>query len=207
MRVMAHKLYISHTSPFARTTRVVAREKGLMDRIEEVVVDPFQDPAELIAANPAGLIPALERDDGGKPMIDSALIAAWLDHLPSDKPGLLPAGGPERLAVRQVESLGRTLTDKSVNLVYEKRRPAERQHEFYLDRWRRQASRLIGALDGELALLRGPLSVGSIAAVSALAHYDFRHPEIDWRTPYPALAGWLDEMSERESFAQTKPYE
>lgn len=204
---MALKLFISHTSPFARTARVVAREKGLMDRLEEVVVDPFQNPAELIAANPAGLIPALERDDGGKPIIDSALIAAWLDHLPSSQPGLLPAGGPDRLAVRQIEALARTLTDKSVNLVFEKRRPAEQQFERYLTRWRDQAMRMIGALDGELERLQGPLSLGSIAAVSALAHYDFRHPEIDWRTPFPALAGWLDEMSARPSFALTKPQE
>ena len=49
---MSMKLYITAPSPFARKCRIVAHEKGLAGRIEEVVVDPYANAPELLASNP-----------------------------------------------------------------------------------------------------------------------------------------------------------
>lgn len=46
------KLYITAPSPFARKCRIVAREKDLVDRIEEIVVDPYASDPALVAVNP-----------------------------------------------------------------------------------------------------------------------------------------------------------
>ena len=46
------KLYITTPSPFARKVRIVAREKGLSERVEEIAVDPYANAPELLATNP-----------------------------------------------------------------------------------------------------------------------------------------------------------
>ena len=45
------KLYITTPSPFSRKVRIVAHEKGLADRIEEIAVDPYANAPELLASN------------------------------------------------------------------------------------------------------------------------------------------------------------
>ena len=58
------KLYITAPSPFARKCRIVAREKGLIDRIEEIAVDPYANAPELLASNPVVQVPTLIAEDG-----------------------------------------------------------------------------------------------------------------------------------------------
>ena len=58
------KLYITAPSPFARKVRIVAREKGLSDRIEEIATDPYADAPDLFASNPIVQVPALIAADG-----------------------------------------------------------------------------------------------------------------------------------------------
>lgn len=201
------RLYVSLTSPYARMTRAVVIEKGLEGRVQEVVVNPFEDPAELIAANPAGLVPALAREDGGKPILDSRLICAWLDHLPSSAPPLLPAEGPARMAVRQAEALAQILTDKSVELVMEKRRPADKQMPTAIGRASAQILRVARALKTEVDAQPAPVTLGTIAIACALGHLDFRHRELIWRKDAPELAAWLDAFAQRPSLARTAPRE
>jgi len=70
------KLYITAPSPFARKCRIVAREKGLIDRIEEIVVDPYANAPELLASNPVVQVPTLIAEDG-LPISDSPVICEY----------------------------------------------------------------------------------------------------------------------------------
>ena len=60
------QLIMSPASPFVRSVRVLLRETGLIDRVDEVQVatSPMASAAEALAANPTGKIPALTRADG-----------------------------------------------------------------------------------------------------------------------------------------------
>lgn len=204
------RLFMSLTSPYARMARVVLREKGLHEQVEEVVVDPYGDPDALLAANPSGLVPALTRDDGPN-IIDSRLICAWLDHLPSDAPALLPEGGPARLSARIGEAMGQQLTDMSVAMVMERRRPVAVQHPPFLERRRTQTLRLAGVLwdqvpeDERAGDPAATTSLGCIAMACALGHVAFRHADLDWRGPNPALASWFDAYSQRPAMRDTAP--
>ncbi len=198
------RLFISLTSPYARMARVVLREKKLLDRVSEVVVDPYADPAELIATNPTGVIPALARDDGPA-LFQSSLICAWLDHLPSDTPPLLPEGGMARLEARLGDALAQQLTDVSVAMVMERRRPAERQWPDAQERREAKALRIAAAACDYVSGPCAPTSLGDIAIACALAYLDFRLKTVDWRGPNPPLAEWLDAFQMRDSMTATAP--
>jgi len=65
------KLYLNKTSPYARLTMVVAREKDLVERLALEWTDPWTDSAELLRANPFSRVPTLVTDDG-LTIVDSA---------------------------------------------------------------------------------------------------------------------------------------
>jgi glutathione S-transferase len=76
------RLWHNPASPFARKVRIVARESGLLPRIEEiaVMVSPVNPNADLAARNPLVKIPALQTDDGNV-LYDSSVICEYLDSL------------------------------------------------------------------------------------------------------------------------------
>ena len=143
------KLYITGPSPYARKCRIVAREKGLADRIEEIAVDPYANAPELLVANPLVQVPTLIADDG-LPLNDSPVICEYLDAIGSG-PRLLPDGGPDRLRVRRMEALANGALEMGVKLVLEKRRPEHERSPSWIERWTTNMGR---ALDGlELSLI------------------------------------------------------
>ena len=75
--VPPNALHISRASPFSRKCRVVAREKGLADQVEEVTADfPYED-AGYTRINPLGQARALETGEGV--LFNRPVICAYLD--------------------------------------------------------------------------------------------------------------------------------
>ncbi len=74
------QLYITPTSPYARVVGIVILEKGLAERVEIIVAETRRAESPYYRINPSGRVPYLVADDGVG-LEDSALIAAYLDHL------------------------------------------------------------------------------------------------------------------------------
>lgn len=74
------KLRFNKLSPFARKVRIVAREAGIADRIEEIetTVSPVAPNESLARENPLVKIPALVTD-AGDTLYDSGVICEYLD--------------------------------------------------------------------------------------------------------------------------------
>src|SRR3546814_3872063 len=85
-------LLYSPTSPYARKVRVLIRECGLSERIDEQIALPLDDPAALLAATPLGKVQALRLDDGTV-LFDSRVICAWLAAQ-----GRAQAGSPDSMS-------------------------------------------------------------------------------------------------------------
>ena len=196
------KLYITVPSPFARKCRIVAREKGLIDRIEEIVVDPYANAPELLASNPVVQVPTLIAEDG-LPVSDSPVICDYLDVLGSG-PRLLPTDGAERLRVRRLETLGNQALEMGVKLVLEKRRPEAERSPSWMDRWTTNMAHVLDALEAA-APTPDPLDIGVITAGCAVTWIGFRHPDFDWRTGRPALVSLQAALENRPSFRDTFP--
>jgi glutathione S-transferase len=196
------KLYITQPSPFARKVRIVAREKGLAGRIEEIAVDPYADAPELMATNPVVQVPTLVAEDG-LPLTDSLVICEYLDAL-GDGPRLVPADGAERLRVRRLETLANGALEMGVKRVLELRRPEHERSPSWIARWTRNLGRALDALEAA-APRPEPLDVGVVTTGLLLTWLDFRHPDIDWRAGRPGLVALQATLEQRPSFAETAP--
>jgi len=192
------QLFYSPTSPFARKTRVAVREYGLADRVEEVAVDPWQTPIELVQHNPLSKIPALRLDDG-MTLPDSELIMDYLDSLAA-------TGARDWSAARRAR-LGDGLIEAAVAMIVElKKRPAELFYQGRVDRQIDAIRRTLDVLEGEASALGADTGGRTeITLGCALGYIDFRFPELDWRGAHPAIAAWYARFSARPSMQATKP--
>ena len=196
------KLYITAPSPFARKCRIVAREKGLIDRIEEIAVDPYANAPELRASNPVVQVPTLIADDG-LPINDSPVICEYLDALGAG-PRLRPADGPERLRVRRLETLANGALELGVKLLLETRRPGHERSPSWMERWSANMGRALDGLEAA-APDASRLDMGVITAGVAVTGSGFRHPDFDWKTGRPGLVALQTTLEARPGFRETRP--
>lgn len=198
------QLLISPTSPYARKARVLVREKGLLEQVEETFLNPHQDPAELLARNRLGKIPVLVRDDGDA-LYDSPVICEYLDCL-TDSPRLIPASGEARWAVLRAQALADGILDLAVAIVMERARPESEQSPKSMARWREKIERAVGGMSETLSAMRTDgFDLGRVACAVTLGYLDFRLPEYDWRAAQPELIDWYANVAARRSMEETAP--
>jgi len=195
------KLIMSPPSPFARKARVLLRETGLIDRVEEEQVSstPLNSAPEILAANPLGKIPALIREDGPA-IYDSRVITRYLDDMADAN--LYPKGS--LYEVLTLEATADELMVVTVGMIY-----GERFREDAADwteaQWGK-AARAIAAINSRwMSHLNGPLNMAQIAVSCALSYVDLRHDARNWRHGNEALANWQAEFENRDSMQATKP--
>ena len=202
------QLFYSPTSPYARKCRVVARERGLMADLEEVICNPMEDPAALHASNPLGKVPCLVLDDG-MAVFDSPVIAEYLDGL-GNTPALIPAAGSARFKVLVAAALAQGMTDAAFNMTMEGRRPEAQRSPETIARWRNAVLRGLDQMTAHLKGLPGALSpdgltMGHIAAGTLLGYLDLRHGSLAWRKGRDELATWFEGFNARPSMRETDP--
>ena len=195
------KLYYSHASPYARCCRVLRLEKQLAAQVDEVLVDPLQNPAELIVSNPLGKIPCLVLDDG-ETLYDSTVICAYFNEQGS---------GPDLYShhrtswqVRKWQALSQGMLDVAVALRIEKTKPEPQQSTFWLERQRIALRSSLATLEADLNQLPGD-GLLPLHLTCMLAYLDFRHSELDWQTGYDRLANWYQPWLQRPSLIATAP--
>ncbi|MFM9978514.1 MAG: glutathione S-transferase N-terminal domain-containing protein [Sphingomonadaceae bacterium] len=133
------KLFYSPTSPYARIVRIALIEKRLDRAVEFVPVNPLEDETgSLESVNPLAKVPTLVTDSG-EALYDSRIICDYLDIVAPD-PRLIPEDETRIHAMRDV-ALGIGIMDAALAIVMERRRPAEHQSHFWINRWTLAAER------------------------------------------------------------------
>ncbi|HTE15945.1 MAG TPA: glutathione S-transferase, partial [Burkholderiales bacterium] len=184
------RLWHNPASPFARKVRIVARETGLLPRIQEisVMVSPVNPNADLAVHNPLVKIPALQTDDG-KVLYDSSVICEYLDSLHTGA-HIIPSDTMRWDALR-LQSLCDGMLDAAVLCRYEM---AVRPEKSRWDDWvKGQFTKIRNGLDAlatEAPAWSGRFGIGQIAAACVLGYLDFRFADENWREPRPPLAKW-----------------
>jgi len=200
------KLLASPTSPYTRKVRVVLTEKRIDCELENVDVQPADNPVN--AHNPLGKIPTLVLDDGTA-LYDSRVIVEFLDSV-SPISRLIPDEMRERVAVRRWEALADGVLDAGLLVRYESLRDRNEQSAAWvgkqLARMRRGMEQMQGELDGRSWCHNGRYSLADIAVGCCLGWLGFRKPgDIDWHAQYLGLAQHYKKLMERAAFADTAP--
>ncbi|MFY9209629.1 MAG: glutathione S-transferase [Aestuariivita sp.] len=198
------KLMMAAPSPFVRKVRVLVREAGMTDQVEEVeiLVSPSAAPDDLLAANPLGKIPALVREYGPT-LYDSRVICRFLND--RAKAAFYPEA---RLwEVLTLEATADGIMDAAILMVYETRFREEGQRsQPWVDAQWAKVDRALSALESRwISHLAGSVDMGQIALGCALGYLDFRHADRNWREGRPQLAAWFAEFESRDSMQATRP--
>ena len=199
------RLWHNPASPFARKVRIISRETGLAESIEEVgiAVSPVKPHADLARENPLVKIPALSTPQDGT-LYDSDVICEYLDSLRGVK--FFPKSGPERWRELRLQALGDGILEASVLMRYEN---AVRPQELRWGDWiAGQFDKVRGGLDAlerECAGWGERFAIGEVTAACVLGYLDFRFPDEKWRATRPGLEKWFEKISQRPSVKATVP--
>ena len=199
------KLFFSPLSPYVRKVNVVLHELGKVDAVEfaEIATTAFQSDTGLIASNPLGKIPALERPDGPT-LYDSRVICRFLNDAHGGS--LYPQSG-RQWETLTLEATGDGIMDCAVSMAYEVwLRPEAEQSKQWIEAQWSKIARALGVLNARwVSHLEGPLDIGQIAVGCALGYLDLRHDARGWRDGNDALAGWFEKFDSRDAMRATAP--
>ena len=199
------KLLWSSRSPFVRKVMLVAHEKGLASRIEQVrtIVAPTKPNPDVMTLNPLSKLPTLILDNG-QAIYDSRVICEYLDGL-TPTPRLFPADSAERLDALRRQALADGMLDVMLSWLSERARPADRQSPELLAALQLKFKTSFDALEREIpALQKAVFGIGHIAIGAVVGYADFRYAKENWRDGRPALAAFAKDFAAHPSFKATE---
>lgn len=200
------KLVVSLTSPYARKVRIAALEQGIA--FDMVIDVPWNEDTGVIKLNPLGKVPVWVTPSGDA-ISDSRVIVQYLDTL--SRKTLFAIDATQSIKVKQLEALADGIMDASLCLFAErKKRPAELQHPWWIDRQFGKVHRGLAQLEAQIAkapyFYGDSLTVADIAVACALGYVGLRFSaDFNWQERYPHLAAFYDRMMQRESVNSTVP--
>ena len=175
---------------------------------EHESISVFRTYDQFKAINPVVKAPSFVCDDGTV-LMDSTLILDYLESIAPAKRRLMPAGVEARKEALRVVGLAMAGCEKGVSLLYERdKRPAEKQHQPWLDRVTEQANAAFAELERAAAKanpwLQGKAFNAADVAVACawrFAQY-YDSAEIP-AARYPALAAYSARAEALPEFAST----
>lgn len=180
-------LYDAPRCPYCARVRIVLAEKGIDHGVAEVDLD--DRPAWIYVKNPTGKVPVIE-DDDGLILPESAVIDEYLEERFPGTP-LWPDDPGER-------ALGRLLVERFDRLgdAYYALKRGEDRARIWLER---QLAELDQILETQQFLSGSQYGLADIAyvpwVIRAQAQLGVSYEA------FPALAGWLERVSERPAVA------
>ena len=158
--------------------------------------------------NPLLKAPTLITDDGVV-LMDSSLILDYLASVDSGIAALTPSKAPQRLEALRATGLALTVMEKAVQRHYERMlRPAEKQHEPWVDRVMGQLSAGLSAMDAELpgsAWISGELGLADITVACAFGFTHALLADVVETSRYPNLGAFCARAEALPPFRAAPP--
>ena len=176
-------------SPYVRRVAISLQCLGLP--FEHRSISVFRQIDQFKEFNPVVKAPSLVCDDGTV-LMDSTLILQYAESLAGPGRSLMPPGTREAQRALRVIGLALAACEKSIQIIYERHlRPAEKQHEPWVERVTGQLLTAYGALEQEVT--RGALQTGrgtiNQAGITAAVAWHFTQamiPQIVSSAAFPA---------------------
>jgi glutathione S-transferase len=179
-------------SPYVRRTAITLHLLELP--FEHKPVSVFRQFDQFAAINPVVKAPTLVLDDGSC-LMDSTLIIDYAECLAGPARSPMPSSpAPRAHALRSV-GLALAACEKTAQIVYEQQlRPAEKQHQPWLDRVRGQLLAAYGLLEREhddaACVSGGRINQAGITVAVAWAFTRHMLPDVLDAASFPRLAAW-----------------
>ena len=158
--------------------------------------------------NPLLKAPTLLTDDGVA-LMDSSLILDYLAGVDSGIAALTTSKAPQRLEALRATGLALTVMEKAVQRYYERMlRPAEKQHEPWVDRVMGQLSAGLSAMDAELpgsAWISGELGLADITVACAFGFTHALLADVVETSRYPNLGAFCARAEALPPFRAAPP--
>lgn len=195
------QLYMTKTSPFARKCRMVAIERGLTDKIEEIDARVRTAENEVLEICPLGRVPTLTGPDG-LALTDSTVICEYLDRA-AGPPILHGDSWVDKVARAPSWALAEGLLESLAWRTREFRRPPEERSPSFIAY---EGARQVRVYDWLEASPPDPVrrDIGHIGLAVALDYGLYRFPEEDWRAGRPRLAAWFESECSKSAFKETQ---
>jgi glutathione S-transferase len=139
-------------SPYVRRVAISLKYMGLAFTHEPVSV--FRHFDRFASINPVVKAPTLVLDDGTV-LMDSTLMLEYLEQLAPRERRLMPDTLSDLARSQRIIGLALAASEKSVQIVYERLRPAEKQDESWMARVRGQLAQAYDLLEAECASFKG----------------------------------------------------
>lgn len=195
-------LYINTTSPFVRLVRLAIEEKGLQDRVQMELVDPWADPAAFLKANPAGRVPVLTTDNGHV-FAEAHLILRYLDEIA--QPAVFPSEDLARTLEIAAPALG--ATEASTAIIIGRKSSSSFDTDMVGSKRFRSIASGLTWLDANLPRdFADRPDIANFAAVTLIDYVLFRFTDRDWLADLPALRAWRERQKGHPSVEATMPY-
>ncbi|SDQ27991.1 Glutathione S-transferase [Paraburkholderia fungorum] len=177
-------------SPYVRRVAICLKLMKLDFEHESVSVFSTYD--QFAKINPVVKAPTLVAGDG-RCVMDSTVILQYLATLAGPEPRLFPTRPDDALRAARLTGLALAACEKTVQIVYERNlRPAEKQHEPWVQRVRTQLLAAYAELEREVAAATLPTRQEQFDAadVTVAVAWDFTQmmlPEIVDKAEHPHL--------------------
>lgn len=200
------KLLYTVNSPYARKVRIVAAEKHIDIKLEEVVLADPDCPVKQY--NPLGKVPVLVLSDGDS-LYDSRVIAEYLDNR-TPLAHLIPKDNSSKSAVRRWEALADGVCDAAVAVMLEQRKPEQLQDAAFITKQMDKVTRGLSALNNDLDqnkwCVDDTFSLADIAVGCTLGYVNLRFSQvINLAKDYPNLERLQSSLLKRQSFQDSMP--
>ncbi|MFK4444598.1 glutathione S-transferase [Caballeronia udeis] len=195
-------------SPYVR--RVAIGLKLLELDFEHRSVSVFSGFEEFRKLNPVVKAPTLILDDG-QSLMDSTLILDYVTAIAKADVTSTPEHAEDRLRATRLTGLALAACEKTVQIVYERNlRPAEKQHEPWIDRVSTQLLAAYAVLEAELGLGTLPLDAGRLGQAGVIVAVAWRFtqmmvPKIVVAAEYPNLQSFSAFAERQPAFESTPP--
>jgi glutathione S-transferase len=158
--------------------------------------------------NPLLKAPTLLTEDGAA-LMDSSVILDYLAGVDPCIAALTPSEAPQRLGALRTTGLALTVMEKAVQRHYERMlRPAEKQHEPWVDRVMGQLTAGLSALDAELpgsGWMSGELGLADITVACAFGFTHALLADIVETRRYPNLGAFSARAEALPAFRAAPP--
>jgi glutathione S-transferase len=198
------KLFSRPASPFVRKVRVMARDIGIVDQIDEIMLaSPEEMYAEMPKYNPLGKIPALILDDGTV-LYESKVICEYLDSLHDGKkffPTELNVRWKTLLLQGLADGIGEAIITAWMNKF---NRPEKFVYEPAISFQIEKVERGLLEINGQVGDFNKLGRIGPLSVACTIGYLDFRFPDLGWKDQNQELAKWYLTFCELPSMKATE---